>query len=50
MLHGDASITANFRNKDPINFFFDELRRYIGSNGTILVPSFTYSFCRKKNI
>ena len=25
MLHGDASITANFRNKDPINYFFDEL-------------------------
>ena len=48
MLHGDASIIANFKNKDPINFFFDELRRYIGRNGTILVPSFTYSFCRKK--
>ena len=48
MLHGITSITANFRNKDPINYFFDELRRYIGRNGTILVPSFTYSFCRKK--
>ncbi len=48
MLHGDASIIANINHKDPINFFFNELKLYLGKNGTILIPSFTYSFCKKK--
>ena len=26
----EMQASANFRNKDPINYFFDELRRYIG--------------------
>jgi len=45
MVHGDAGIAAQYiyeNDKDPIEGFFGELNSYI-SNGTILVPSFTYS-------
>jgi len=44
-LHGDAGITAQYiyeNDKNPILGFFNELKTYL-SNGTILVPSFTYS-------
>ena len=45
MIHGDAGISAQYiyeDDKDPIEGFFGELKSYL-SNGTILVPSFTYS-------
>lgn len=45
MVHGDAGISAQYiyeDDKDPIEGFFGELKDYL-SNGTILVPSFTYS-------
>jgi len=45
MIHGDAGISAQYiyeNDKDPIEGFFRELIGYI-SNGTIIVPSFTYS-------
>ena len=44
-LHGDAGIAAQYiygNDKDPILGFFQELKTYL-SNGTVLVPSFTYS-------
>lgn len=51
MLHGDAGIIAqisikNF--KENLNFFFEKIIEKIGSEGTILVPTFTYSFIKKK--
>lgn len=44
-LHGDAGVAAQYiysDNKDPVGDFFCELKRYL-DDGTILVPSFTYS-------
>lgn len=44
-LHGDAGITSQYiyeNDVDPVHGFFNELKTYL-SNGTILVPSFTYS-------
>lgn len=46
MIHGDAGITANLNKEDSLNFFFDEIIKYLGRDGTILIPSFTYSFCK----
>ena len=46
MLHGDASITANFEIRS-INYFFDELRRYVSEMNNFWFI-FPYSFCRKK--
>lgn len=45
LLHGDAGITSQYIHEnetDPVFGFFNELKTYI-SNGTVLVPSFTYS-------
>lgn len=45
MLHGDAGIALQYiyeSDMDPVLGFFNELKTYL-SNGTILVPSFTYS-------
>ena len=50
MIHGDAGIAAqiNSKKKDKLKIFFDEVEKYIGNKGTILVPTFTYSSCNKK--
>lgn len=44
-LHGDAGVAAQYiytNSKDQVNDFFSELKSYL-KDGTILVPSFTYS-------
>jgi len=50
MIHGDAGIAAqiNSKKKNKLKIFFDEIEKYIGNKGTILVPTFTYSSCDKK--
>ena len=50
MIYGDAGIAAqiNSKKKDKLKIFFDQLIHYIGNRGTILVPTFTYTFCKKK--
>ena len=51
MIHGDAGISAQYiyeDDKDPIEGFFGELKSYL-CNGTILVPSFTYSATKGEN-
>ena len=49
MLHGDAGIFAQYKKKkDPINSFYNQLIKFVGKNGNILVPTFTTSFCKKK--
>ena len=50
MVHGDAGVAVQYSSdKDPLNFFFNHLIEYIGNKGNILVPTFTTSFCKKKN-
>ncbi len=50
LLHGDAGIAEQLKSnkKDKINLFFDILTEHIGKKGNILVPTFTYSACKKK--
>ena len=50
MLYGDAGIAEqiNSKKRDKLKIFFDQLIHYIGNRGTILVPTFTYTFCKKK--
>ena len=50
MLHGDAGIAAeiNSTKKNKLKIFFDEIIKYLGKNGTLLVPTFTYSSCHNE--
>lgn len=52
-IHCDISLIKNFRNfKDMENTCKDLLQAImsvIGPNGTIAIPTFSYSFCKKKN-
>ena len=50
LLHGDAGVAEQLKSnkKDKINLLFDILTDHIGKEGNILVPTFTYSACKKK--
>ena len=47
MIHGDAGVAALLKTKkhNKIQALFDELQKFIGKKGTILIPSFSYSAC-----
>ncbi len=49
VLHGDAGIAAQIKSntKDKVSYFFDILIDFVGKNGNILIPTFTYSSCKK---
>ena len=52
MIHGDAGVASQYKNIEPkerINHLFEELFKYIGTQGTIIVPTFSYSFTRNKD-
>ena len=50
MIHGDAAIIYqyNINKKKGFDLFFQTIEEYVKKKGTILVPSFTYSFCQTK--
>lgn len=50
LIHGDAGATYQIKSKskDKINLFFDVLIKYLGKQGNILIPTFTYSVCKSK--
>lgn len=50
LIHGDAGATYQIKSKskDKINLFFDVLIKYLGEQGNILIPTFTYSVCKSK--
>lgn len=51
LLHSDALIVAQFPgfgNENGINAFIDTVEDYLGENGTLILPTFTYSFTRKQ--
>jgi len=51
MLHVDSAVCAQYEsgtNKEKVNFFCNELLEFFKPNGTIVVPTFTYSFTQKK--
>lgn len=51
ILHGNLGSINQIQEKslNKLSFFFNVLISYLGKRGTILVPSFTYSFCKKEN-
>ena len=51
MIHGDAAIIYqyNINKRKSFSLFFQTIEHYI-KKGTILVPSFTYSFCKTKHL
>ncbi len=53
MIHGNLAVVDQKKFNDTkknINFFFKKLINYFGNKGTIIIPTFTYSYIKKKNI
>ena len=52
MIHGNLAVINQIGNaKDPVSklrLFIQKVKKVIGVNGTLLIPAFTYSFCKKK--
>jgi len=50
MIHGDAGVVFQYGVDLQKNFdlLFKTIKNFIGNQGTILIPSFTPSFCKKK--
>ena len=50
MIHGDAGVIFQYGANLQKNFnvLFKTINNCIGKNGTILIPAFTPSFCKKK--
>ena len=50
MIHGDAGIIHQYdiNIKKGFNLLFNTIEKFIGKKGTILIPHFSYSFCKKK--
>lgn len=52
MVHGDAGVAAQLRNiaiNERINYLLNELINFIGSEGTLVVPTFSYTFTKNEN-
>lgn len=54
MIHGDISVISQFNFnkiqdiKKKLNYFYKSLKKEVSINGNILIPTFTYNFCKKK--
>ena len=50
LLHGDAGVAAqlNVKKKNKLNYLFDQIIKHLGKKSNILIPTFTYSACKKK--
>lgn len=54
MIHGNISainqfnFNTKFNIKQKLDTFYKELKNRISTKGNILIPSFTYNFCKKK--
>ncbi len=49
MIHGDAIVAAQLvesPKEERLKVLFDEIMRYLGPRGTLVVPAFSYSFTR----
>ena len=52
MLHGNAGVAAqlpNLENKDALNYLIKQLLKYFEDQGTLVVPTFSYSFTKKED-
>lgn len=48
MIHGDSGVIQQLGSVGKFKFFFDRIIKFIGNQGTVLIPAFSYSFCKKK--
>jgi len=50
MIHGDAGIVSqiNLNVKNKVNYLINEILDYFSNSGTVIVPTFTYSFTKNK--
>ena len=48
MIHTDLSSFSKGSWGEKCKLFYKYLDKYFGKNGTILVPAFTYSFCKNQ--
>ena len=48
MMHGDSGVIEQLNHNKKFDFFFNKIENHIGKGGTILVPSFSYSFCKNR--
>lgn len=51
MIHGDAGVAVQLTDvemKDRLNFLISQLISFIGTNGTLVVPTFSYTFTKNK--
>ena len=49
MIHGNAGVAAQYRDisaKNQINYLLSKILEYIGQAGTVVVPTFSYSFTK----
>ena len=51
LIHGDLIVAAQFDNQKSKNIdkFFEVIIEYLGENGTLVVPAFSYSFTKNQN-
>lgn len=48
MIHGDSGVIEQLQRKKKFKFFFDKIINFVGKQGTVLIPAFSYSFCGTK--
>lgn len=49
MIHGDAGVASQYRSIQPelrLNHLISKILEYIGPEGTVIVPTFSYSLAR----
>lgn len=52
MIHGDAGVAAQFKDiphSQKLETLIEQFKIYFGNEGTIVVPAFSYSFCKGEN-
>jgi len=52
MLHGDAAVAFQLNSQNQnrnLKLLFDKIISYLGKNGTLIVPTFSYSFAEGKD-
>ena len=50
-IHGDSIVSAQLKvdSKDKLKYFFLAVIDYLGKDGTLVIPSFTYSFTKNES-
>lgn len=49
MIHGDAIVATQMHAKNSLDDLYSQILDYLGSTGTLVIPTFSYSFTSNKN-